>query len=95
MNASRGAPTALAFTLAVALFALPALGAPTHETGRKPAHHRVVTFTKARALVSRAPVLVPATVLPPGPETHGRLWTPELDGLGRNDEDCNLGCVDH
>jgi hypothetical protein len=86
---------ALGFFLAVPHFALPALGAPTNETGHKSAHHRVVAFAKARALVGPAPVLIPEVVLPPGLEAHGQLSTPEPDGLGRNDEDCNMGCVDH
>jgi hypothetical protein len=90
MNASRGAPMTLAFTLAVLLFALPALGAPTGEAGHKPAHHRIADFAKARALLS------PAPVPPLGTENHGRLEPlPETDGLSRQDEDCNIGCIDH
>ena len=95
MNACFRASMALGFFLAIPQVAFPALGAPVNETGHQPAHHRVAAFAKAKALVSPAPILVPPTVLPPGPETHGRLWTPEPDGLGRNDEDCNMGCVDH
>jgi hypothetical protein len=95
MNACFRASMALGFFLAIPQIAFPALGAPTNGTGHKPAHHRVVAFAKARALVSPAPVLIPAAVLPPGLETHGRPSTPEADGLGRNDEDCNMGCVDH
>jgi hypothetical protein len=85
----------LGFVLAISLFALPALSAPTHRTAPRPAHHRVDDFAKAKALVSPTPGLVPATVLPPGPESHGRLWAPETDGLSRKDEECNFGCVDH
>lgn len=95
MNASHGAPAALAFILAAPLFALPALSASAHDTGYRPAHHRAADFAKARALVS-PPVLIPEAVLPPGPENRGRLTTvPETDGLGRNDEECNFGCIDH
>ena len=75
MNASHGAPTALGFILAIPLFVLPALGAPAHDTGYQPAHHRAAAFAKARALVSPPPVLIPEAVLPPGPENHGRLTT--------------------
>jgi len=96
MNASHGAPTVLAFILAIPLFALPALGAPAHETGHKQAHHHVADFAKARALVSTPPVLVPEAVLPLGAEYHGQQRPlPETDGLGRNDEECNFGCIDH
>ena len=56
MNASRGAPMALGFILAIPFFALPALGAPAREIGHKP-HHRVADFAEARAYVSpTAPV---------------------------------------
>jgi hypothetical protein len=80
MNASHGAPAALGFILAIPLLALPALGAPAHETRQKPAHHRVADFANARALVSpAAPV----------------LQAPETDGLSRKDEECNFGCIDH
>ncbi len=78
MNASPGAP---GFVLAIQLFAHPALGAPGHETGHKPAHHRKANFASAIALVS------PTT---PVVETH------KTDGLSRKDEDCSRGgCIDH
>jgi hypothetical protein len=51
MNASHGAPAALGFILAIPLFALPALGAPAHDTGYQPAHHRVADFADARVSV--------------------------------------------
>jgi hypothetical protein len=95
MNACFRASMALGFFLAIPQVALPALSAPANETGHKPAHHRVVAFAKARALVSRAPVLVPAAVLPRELEIHGPLWTPEPDGLSHNDEECVFGCIDH
>jgi hypothetical protein len=44
MNASHGAPAALAFILAIPLFALPALGAPAHDARYQPAHHRAADF---------------------------------------------------
>ena len=80
MNASHGAPAALAFILAIPLVALPALGAPAHDAGHKPAHHRIAAFAAARAYVS------PATPVPQAPET---------DGLSRKDEECKFGCIDH
>ena len=96
MNASHGAPIALGFILAIPLFTLPALGDPAHDTGHQPAHHRAAAFAKARALVSPPPVLIPEAVLPLGAEYHGQQRPmPETDGLGRNDEECNLGCIDH
>jgi hypothetical protein len=80
MNASHGAPTALAFILAIPLFALPAHGAPAHDAGYQPAHHRVSDFAQARAYVA------PTTPIAQAPET---------DGLSRKDEECNFGCIDH
>jgi hypothetical protein len=96
MNASHGAPMALGFILAIPLFVLPALGAPAHETGHKPSHHRAADLAKARALVSPSSDLVPEAVLPLGAEYHGQQRPlPETDGLGRADEECNFGCIDH
>jgi hypothetical protein len=87
---------ALGFILAIPLFALPALGAPAHETGHKPAHHRAADFAKARALVNSPPVLIPEAVLPLGAEYHGQQRPlPETDGLSRADDECNFGCIDH
>jgi hypothetical protein len=80
MNVSTKTATALGFILAVSLFVLPAHGAPAHDTGPKPAHHRVADFANARALVSPAAPL---------------LQAPETDGLSRKDEECNFGCIDH
>ena len=80
MNASHGAPAALGFILAIPLFALPALAAPVHDTGYQPAHQRAADFAEARAYVRPAAPVAPA---------------PETDGLSRNDEECNYGCIDH
>lgn len=81
MNASHGTPTALGLILAIPLFALPALGAPAHEIGHKPAHHRATAFGAATALANpTAPVA----------DAH------KTDGLSRKDEDCSRGgCIDH
>jgi hypothetical protein len=80
MNASLKAPLTLGFILAIPLFAIPAHSAPVHKTGHQPAHDRVADFAKANALVS-----------PAAPVARSR----ETDGLSRNDEDCNMGCIDH
>jgi hypothetical protein len=80
MSVSFKAPMAFAFLLAIPLFALPAHGATAHDTGRKPAHHRVADFDEATAYVS--PVAPVAQAV-------------ETDGLSRKDEECNFGCVDH
>jgi hypothetical protein len=80
MSFSFKVPLATCLLLAIPLFALPALGAPTHETGRKLAQHRVADFAEATAYVS------PVTPIAQAPET---------DGLSRKDDECNFGCVDH
>lgn len=96
MNACFRASMALGFLLAVPPVAFPALSASATETGHQPAHHRAAAFAKASALVSRPPVLIPEAVLPLGAEYHGQQRPlPETDGLGRNDEQCNFGCIDH
>jgi hypothetical protein len=81
MNAYLKAPMALAFILAVPLFARPALGAPAQGTGHRPAHRRVADFAEVRAYVS------PVTP----------LWrAPQTDGLSRNAEECSRGgCIDN
>lgn len=81
MNAFVKASTALGLLLAMSTFILPALGA--HQV-RPPERHRVADFAKARALASPPINLLPTT-------SHA----PETDGLSRNDEDCNMGCIDH
>jgi hypothetical protein len=81
MSASIKNPMAFVFTLAISLFALPALGATANDTGHRPAQHRVADFAEARAYVS------PVTPVTKAPET---------DGLSRNGEDCSRGgCIDN
>jgi hypothetical protein len=80
MSASLKTPMAIAFALAASLLALPALSAPSHATGPRPAQHRVADFAEATAYVS------PATPIAQAPET---------DGLSRKDDECNFGCIDH
>ena len=79
MNASPKVSMALGFILAFPLFALPALGASAPEVDQMQADHRVADIAKAKALVR------PAT----------RALDARTDGLSRNDEDCNMGCIDH
>ena len=45
--------------------------------------HHITNFAKATALAAPA---LPSARSPSLPET---------DGLSRNDEDCNMGCIDH
>jgi hypothetical protein len=81
VNASHGAPATLGLILAIPLFAFPALGAPAHETGHKPAHHRATDFAAATTPVRPAA---------PVADAH------KTDGLSRKDEDCSRGgCIDH
>jgi hypothetical protein len=49
-------------------------------SGHLTIHHRA-TFAKATALAAPSPV----------PSKPAR----ETDGLSRNDDDCNYGCIDH
>jgi hypothetical protein len=80
MSVSFKAPMAFGFLLAIPMFALPALGAPAHVAGSKPAHHRITDFAQATAYVS-----------PVTPIAQAR----ETDGLSRKDDECNFGCIDH
>jgi hypothetical protein len=81
MSASIKNSMALVFTLAISLFALPALGAAAHDTGHNPAQHRVADFGEVRAYVS------PVT---PVAKAH------ETDGLSRDGEECSRGgCIDN
>jgi hypothetical protein len=80
MSVSFKGPMALGFLLAIPLFALPALGAPAHDTGDKPAQHRIADFANASAFVNLETSTMAAR---------------ETDGLGRKHEECNMGCVDH
>jgi hypothetical protein len=78
------------FSTAVALGILLAPSAATYAASEGPsatprrAVDHGMDFAKARALApSMAPVLAP------------ERRAPETDGLSRNDEDCNYGCIDH
>lgn len=80
MNVSIRNVTALGFILTVPLFALPTPGVAADGAKYKPIHHRVSDVANARALASPAmPVAQPR----------------DADGLSRNDEECNMGCIDH
>jgi len=84
MNAFVKASTALGLSLVASALTLPALGASSNHQMRPPERHRVADFAKARALAS--PLITPLSTTSRAPET---------DGLSRNDEDCNMGCIDH
>jgi hypothetical protein len=81
MSASIKSPMALVFTLAISLFALPALGAAARDAGHKPAQRQAADFAEARAYVSPAPSVAKA---------H------ETDGISRDGEECSRGgCIDN
>jgi len=84
MNAFRKAPTALALAVGMATLIAPAFAASTDHPMRHPARHHAADFARARALAS--PAIDPLAPSPRAPET---------DGLSRNDDDCNMGCIDH
>jgi hypothetical protein len=81
MNVSRKVLAALGFILTVPVLAIPALGAPAPAVTQNPEHHQMVNFANAQAFVTSA--------------TAPILRAKEIDGLGREDEECNVGCVDH
>ena len=81
MNVSIKAPAVIfCLVMAIPLLATPALASPPPKKTPGLEHSKVTNFAQAQALVS------PATPA---------LSTLETDGLGRNDSECNLGCVDH
>ena len=80
MNSCFRAHAALGMIFAVAMFAIPASSTPLRELGHKAPYHQADDFTKASALARPAPTASAAR---------------GIDGLGRNDEECNFGCVDH
>jgi hypothetical protein len=47
--------------------------------------------SQAKTDFTRANALAPVFRFQPAPAVHA----PETDGLGRNDDDCRYGCVDH
>jgi hypothetical protein len=81
MNVSRKVLAALGLILTVPLLAIPALGAPAPTAIQNPEHPQMVNFANAQAFVTSA--------------TAPILRAKEIDGLGREDEECNVGCVDH
>lgn len=73
---------ALCAILAAPVAAYPALGAGAPAPGHRTVrHHKAADFAKASALAAPAAVAAPASR--------------ETDGLSRNDDDCNMGCIDH
>jgi hypothetical protein len=81
MNVSRKVLMALGFFLTVPVLAIPALGAPAPAAIRNPEHRQMFNFANAQAFVTSAAAPI--------------LRAKEIDGLGREDEECNVGCVDH
>ena len=75
------ASSALVIVLSLSGAAYP-LGTGMVAPSHRTVHH-MANFAKATALVAPA---FPAARSPSLPET---------DGLSRNDEDCNYGCIDH
>ena len=73
----------LGIMLAPAAATFAAADAAASAPPRHVVHHRP-DFARARAYASATPIL-----LAPLPRI------PETDGLSRNDEDCNYGCIDH
>ena len=78
-----------AFMLLIALgvgAAAPVMSDPLDTTGVPTSSHRMIphraTFAKATALAAPSPV--PSKRAPR-----------ETDGLSRNGDDCNYGCIDH
>jgi hypothetical protein len=72
---------ALGIVLAVPIQAYPADGAPVQK--HSAIHHMGRDMARATALVAPAPALsAPAR-------------KPRTDGLSRDDDDCNYGCIDH
>jgi len=70
------------------VLALPVTGYAVGAEAAKPAehtmHHHKADLAKATALAApKGAVVAPAAPLQ------------ETDGLSRNDEDCNFGCIDH
>jgi len=78
--------TALALALVGVLNAgaFSAYAASAPDPTQEPARHHQADFAKAKALA-------PKPSLPPAPAER----VPETDGLSRNVEDCNYGCVDN
>ncbi len=76
-------PAALGLTIAFNLSAYSVYAASAPDRTQPPAHHHKTDFGKANAVAPADRLQTPAE------------HVPETDGLGRNDEDCNFGCIDH
>jgi hypothetical protein len=75
-----------AFILSAALgfAAAPVMSDPLDRAGLPMSGHRTIQH---RATFNNATALAPSLPVPSG-------WR-ETDGLSRNDDDCNYGCIDH
>jgi hypothetical protein len=81
MSVSIKAPAVvLCLVLAFPLLGAPAFSTSAPKTMPEPGHYNTSDFVKAQALVG---------TLRPSRSTLAS------DGLGRDDSECNMGCVDH
>jgi hypothetical protein len=78
---------ALAFCFALA----PPLSAYAFEPGAAAAHEQ----TRGTHHPARVKILPNATALAPAWAMSSAGRVHETDGLSRNDDDCNYGCIDH
>lgn len=72
---------ALGTVLAVPIDAFPADGAPVHK--HLMLRHKGGGMARATALTA------------PAPAASAPQRIPRTDGLSRDDDDCNYGCIDH
>jgi hypothetical protein len=81
MSVSIKAPAVVfCLVLVIPLLAAPALSASAPKTMPAPGRYKISDFVKAQAFVD--PLRPARSTLP-------------SDGLGRDDSECNMGCVDH
>jgi hypothetical protein len=76
-----------AFVLGL-IIALPAAGYAVGAKAPNPAHR---TMHQHEQTLARATALA----VPQGVVVAPLSRSPEVDGLSRHDEDCNMGCIDH
>ncbi len=74
----------LALIAAIGAGTFPVFAASAPEAAPPAARHLRADFAKAKAIA-------PRSLLPPAPAER----VPETDGLSRNVEDCNYGCIDN
>lgn len=84
MSAVLKASAALGLWFVASAWSLPAFAASSRRVASPPERHPAADSAHASALAT--PFVGPSSAPPRAPET---------DGLSRNDEDCNMGCIDH